>query len=179
MHLEILRIISLKFTALSLRWKIRRRATPLLPTWIYYCRSGGMVSLALPLIYNKRHNFNFHITHFSFLSSNIPSSPAYDVFISQLIQYVRACTCCECLIYWGQCDFHVSFSGKDMSGNVWNHPSGSSMVIIGISINIMKSKSSPKCYVTFWEWPYTVTPSINHYIVTSLPNWTLLPTLTL
>ena len=38
-------------------------------------------------IYDKRHDFNFHITNFPFLSSNIPSSPAYGVFISQLIRY--------------------------------------------------------------------------------------------
>ena len=36
-------------------------------------------------IYDKRDDFNFHITNFRFLSSNIPSSPAYGVFISQLI----------------------------------------------------------------------------------------------
>ena len=36
-------------------------------------------------IYDKRDDFNFHITNFTFLSSNIPSSPAYSVFISQLI----------------------------------------------------------------------------------------------
>ena len=36
-------------------------------------------------IYDKRDDFNFHITNFPFLSSNIPSSPAYGVFISQLI----------------------------------------------------------------------------------------------
>ena len=35
-------------------------------------------------IYDKRDDFNFHITNFPFLSSNIPSSPAYGVFISQL-----------------------------------------------------------------------------------------------
>ena len=33
-------------------------------------------------IYDKRDDFNFHITNFPFLSSNIPSSPAYGVFIS-------------------------------------------------------------------------------------------------
>ena len=33
-------------------------------------------------LYNKRDNFNFHITNFRFLSTNIPSSPAYGVFIS-------------------------------------------------------------------------------------------------
>ena len=30
-------------------------------------------------IYDKRDDFNFHITNFLFLSSNIPSSPAYGV----------------------------------------------------------------------------------------------------
>ena len=43
-------------------------------------------------IYDKRDDFNFHITNFPFLSSNIPSSPAYGVFISQLIRYARACS---------------------------------------------------------------------------------------
>ena len=49
-------------------------------------------------IYDKRDNFNFHITNFPFLSSNIPSSPAYGVFISQLIRYSRACSSYGCFI---------------------------------------------------------------------------------
>ena len=48
--------------------------------------------------YDKRDNFNFHITNFTFLSSNIPSSPAYGVFISQLIRYARVCSSYECFI---------------------------------------------------------------------------------
>ena len=47
---------------------------------------------------DKRDDFNFHITNFPFLSSNIPSSPAYGVFISQPIRYSRACSSCECFI---------------------------------------------------------------------------------
>ena len=43
-------------------------------------------------------DFNFHITNFPFLSSNIPSSPAYGVFISQLIRYARASSSYECFI---------------------------------------------------------------------------------
>ena len=43
-------------------------------------------------IYDKRDDFNFHITKFPFLSSNIPSLPAYGLFISQLIRYSRACS---------------------------------------------------------------------------------------
>ena len=49
-------------------------------------------------LYDKRDDFNFHITNFPFLSSNIPSSPAYGVFISQLILYARACSSYECFI---------------------------------------------------------------------------------
>ena len=48
--------------------------------------------------YDKRDDFNFQITNFPFLSSNIPSSPAYGVFISQLIRYARACSSYECFI---------------------------------------------------------------------------------
>ena len=49
-------------------------------------------------LYDKRDDFNFHITNFPFLSSNIPSSPAYGVLISQLIRYARACSSYECFI---------------------------------------------------------------------------------
>ena len=49
-------------------------------------------------IYDKRDDFNFHITNFPFLSSNIPTSPAYGVFILQLIRYARACSSYGCFI---------------------------------------------------------------------------------
>ena len=48
-------------------------------------------------LYDERDYFNFHITNFPFLRSNSPSSPAYGVFISQLIRYARACSY-ECFI---------------------------------------------------------------------------------
>ena len=43
-------------------------------------------------LYDKRDDFNFPIVNFPFLSSNIPSAPAYGVYVSQLIRYVRACS---------------------------------------------------------------------------------------
>ena len=49
-------------------------------------------------LYDKRDDLNFHITNFPFLSSNIPSLPAYGFFISQLIQYARARSSYECFI---------------------------------------------------------------------------------
>ena len=43
-------------------------------------------------LYDKRDDFNFPIVNFPFLSSNIPSAPAYGVYVSQLIRYARACS---------------------------------------------------------------------------------------
>ena len=41
-------------------------------------------------IYDKRDDFNFKIITFPNMCSNIPASPAYGVYISQLIRYARA-----------------------------------------------------------------------------------------
>ena len=40
-------------------------------------------------IYDKRDDFNFKIINFPNMCSNIPASPAYSVYISQLIRYAR------------------------------------------------------------------------------------------
>ena len=101
-------------------------------------------------LYDKRDDFNFHITNFPFLSSNIPSSPAYGVFISQLIRYARACSSYECFILRAARLSSKLLGQGYMSWNVWNRPSESFMVDMGISSNIMKSPS-PKCYMTFWD----------------------------
>ena len=42
------------------------------------------------ILYDKRDDFNFNIVNFPFLSSNIPQSPAYGVYVSQLVHYARA-----------------------------------------------------------------------------------------
>ena len=44
----------------------------------------------LTSLYDKRDDFNFNIVNFPFLDSNIPRSPAYGVFISQLVRYSRS-----------------------------------------------------------------------------------------
>ena len=50
-------------------------------------------------LYDKGDDFNYHdITKFPFLSSNIVYSPAYVVFISQLIRYAMAWSSYECFI---------------------------------------------------------------------------------
>ena len=42
-------------------------------------------------VYDKRDSFNFSIINFPYLSSNIPSKPAYGVYISQLVRIGRIC----------------------------------------------------------------------------------------
>ena len=44
-------------------------------------------------LYDKRDDFNFLIKKFQFLSTNILSSPAYGVYISQNIRYARVTFC--------------------------------------------------------------------------------------
>ena len=50
-------------------------------------------------LYDKRDAFGFHIVNFPFMSSNIPSAPAYCVYASQLVRYasqlVRYARCCS------------------------------------------------------------------------------------
>ena len=44
-------------------------------------------------LYDKRDAFaGFHIVNFPFMSSNIPSAPAYGVYASQLNRYARCCS---------------------------------------------------------------------------------------
>ena len=42
-------------------------------------------------IYDKRDDFTFRIVNFPHMNSNIPTNPAYGVYISQLVRYARIC----------------------------------------------------------------------------------------
>jgi hypothetical protein len=48
--------------------------------------NSGQISTT---IYDKRDDFNFNIIYFPNMCSNISASPAYGVYISQLIRYAR------------------------------------------------------------------------------------------
>ena len=43
-------------------------------------------------VFDKRDSFTFSIVNFPHLSSNIPSKPAYGVYISQLVRICRICS---------------------------------------------------------------------------------------
>ena len=46
----------------------------------------------LSKIYDKRVDYNFEIVIFPFPDEDVPRSPSYDVYISQLIRFARACS---------------------------------------------------------------------------------------
>ena len=51
--------------------------------------TNGIVSSK---IYDKRYDFNFEIVNFPFLDEDVPRSPSYGVYISQLIRFARVCS---------------------------------------------------------------------------------------
>ena len=51
--------------------------------------TNGIVSTK---IYDKQDEFNFEIVNFRFLDGDVPRSPSYCVYISQLIRFARVCS---------------------------------------------------------------------------------------
>ena len=51
--------------------------------------TNGIVSSK---IYDKRDDFNFEIVNFPFLDGDVPRSPSYCVYVSQLIRFARVCS---------------------------------------------------------------------------------------
>ena len=51
--------------------------------------TNGIVS---PKIYDKWDDFDFEIVNFLFLGRDVPRSPPYGVYISQLIYFARVCS---------------------------------------------------------------------------------------
>ena len=62
--------------------------------------SGGKLSNRL---YDRCNDFDFNVVNFQFLSSNIPSSPSYGVYISQFIKYTSCCSHYEDFRYHNKC----------------------------------------------------------------------------
>ena len=89
-------------------------------------------------ICDKRDDFNFQITDFSFLSSNIPSSP---VFLSLNLYDTHGLSPRMNVLFWDLSDSPVSYSNRDTLWNAWNRHSGSFMVDTGILFSNMKYPS--------------------------------------
>ena len=48
-------------------------------------------------VYDKRDGFGFDIVNFPYMDSNIPTNPAYGVYISQLVRLSKIC--CDYTLY--------------------------------------------------------------------------------
>ena len=85
---------------LGLAYVLLVETNPFFRTFRYF---SGLCSSNIPRCFLdfafKRDDFNFHITNFQILSSNIPSLPAYGVFISQLIRHAIACSTYKWMFY--------------------------------------------------------------------------------
>ena len=168
---QILRIIWVRCIPLSLKSKTRRRATPLLPTWIYSCRSRVTVSCELPFTTNVTISTSISQTFRSWVA-NIPSSPAYGVFISQLIRYARACSSYECFILRV-----VRLSSKLLrQGYVMERLKSSLRKFYGRYGDLIKHYEvslSQMLHDNLGTCPYTMTPSIDqtlHLFANLLPK---------
>ena len=51
--------------------------------------TNGIVSSK---IYDKRDDFDFGTVNFPFLDGDVPRSPSYGIYISQLIRFARVCS---------------------------------------------------------------------------------------
>ena len=103
-------------------------------------------------IYDKRDDFNFHITNFPFLSSNIPTSPAYGVFVSQPIRYARACSSYGCFILRAtRLSNKLLEQGYARGGSLAN--------IFGTDVRLESPNPYPFIYQAKWKtWPIHILP---------------------
>ena len=87
---DVLSINNSRFAEILQSWKLKTTDTAssalFLDLYLEFEASGQISSK----IYDKRNDFNFKIINFPNICSNVPASPAYGVYISQLIRYARA-----------------------------------------------------------------------------------------
>ena len=145
---QILRTIWVRCVPLSLRSKTQRRATPLLPTWIYSCRSRVTISYALSFTTNVTISTSISQTFLSWVAIFLFRQSM--VFLSHSSYGMPGLAPLMNVLFSRWRDFHLSSSERDIWWNVRNRPSGSFMVNMGISLNIMKSPYL-KCYMIFWD----------------------------
>ena len=50
------------------------------------------LSITNGIVSSKIYDFNFEIENFPFLDGNVPRSPSYGVYVSQLIRFARVCS---------------------------------------------------------------------------------------
>ena len=121
---------------LSSRSKTRQRATLLLLTWIYFCRSGGRVNFTLPFMTNVTISISTSHIFRSWVAIIQPRPPMASLFRS--LYDMPGLAPRMDVLSWGRRDFQISFSNRDTSRNAWNRHWGSFVVDTGILSSNMK-----------------------------------------
>jgi len=122
-------------------------------------------------LYDKRDDFTFPIVNFLFISSNIPASPAYGIYISQLIRYTRACSQYSDFLDRAH-PLTKTYSNKATLLLGWNHCYKNSTVVITIwlslrNIHISNDNGSFTFYVQYIF-------SFLYHCHLHLPDWLLI-----
>ena len=141
--------------------KTWQKATLLLLTEIYTCRSGQRHTS----IYDKRDN----ITNIPFLSSNIPSSPAYGVF------YITAYTRCPgLLLIWM---FYSEGNATLIGIQQWPLELVIEEVLPSIRGSFQTIWSSPLTNVKYHSdaWSYTMASTIDQTLTKQRPYYSTWP----
>ena len=107
---------SFQMYPLNLRSKTRRRATLLLTSWICTCQSVGTVNFALPFTTNVTISISILQTFLSWVASS-HLRPTL-VFLSHNSSDTPGLAPLMDVVFWGRCDFPISFAGRDMSRNL-------------------------------------------------------------
>ena len=107
---------SFQMYPLNLRSKTRRRATLLLTTWICTFQSVGTVIFALHFTTNVTISISILQTFRSWVASTHLLSTL--VFLSHNSSDTPGIAPLMDVLFWGRCDFPISFSGRDMSRNL-------------------------------------------------------------
>ena len=63
--------------------------SPIFPDFPNLSITNGIVSTKIK---DKHDDFNFEIENYPFLDGDVPRSPSYGVYISQLIRFARVCS---------------------------------------------------------------------------------------
>ena len=124
------------------RSKTRQRATLLLLTWIYFCRSEGTVNFAFPFMTNVTSSISTSHIFRSWVEIFQPRPPTTSLFRS--LYDLPGLAPRMDVLFRVRGDFQISFSNRDTSRNAWNRHWGSFMVDTGILSNKMKFPSQ-KC----------------------------------
>ena len=149
-----MRITWARCIPLNSRSKAQQRATLLLLTWIYSCRSGGAVSFTLPFMTNVTISISTSQIFRSWVAIVQPRPPMASLFCS--LYGMPGLAPRMDVLSWGRRDFQIRFSNRDTSRNAWNRHWGSFMVDTGILSNNMKFPLTDVKWHSV-TWPYTMT----------------------